>query len=250
MNTGNNVFVTLIVAIFTVGCTGLQAQQPYEIYSGDPIVEAFRDVAIASVSDAVEQVTGESGVMNYDMRPVVGRAVVGRATTTLFKKLPSSADPSESNLSHVLEMIDNADVGEVGVIVVEDGLNATGIGGLMATGAVSRNMGGMIIDGGVRDVDEITGLGLPVFGRSYTPTTAVGRYTTVSHDEPVHCAGVTVRPGDIIVGGIDGVVVVPQQHAAQVLKVAQEIDEREAAMVPYILELKSIKKAVEQFNRL
>jgi len=161
-----------------------------------------------------------------------------------------SEGPEKATLFHALEMIDNAEPGEVGVIVVEDGLNIAGIGGLMATGAKSRNMAGMIIDGGVRDVDEITRLGLTVFGRSYTPATGVGRYVSVSFDEPVPCGGVTVKPGDIIVGGTDGVVCVPKEHAAEVLKAAQEIDVTEGNMVPVIKRLKSIQKAVQEFNRI
>ncbi|MHC4736855.1 MAG: RraA family protein, partial [Planctomycetota bacterium] len=66
----------------------------------------------------------------------------------------------------------------------------------------------------------------------------------------VQCAGVTVDPDDIIVAGSDGVVVVPREKAAEILGIAQKIDEKEAKMVPMINELKSILKAVEKFKRL
>jgi regulator of RNase E activity RraA len=78
----------------------------------------------------------------------------------------------------------------------------------------------------------------------------VGRYVSVGKDMPVQCAGVTVNPGDIIVGGTDGVVVVPREHAADVLEIARNIDEQERKMVPMIKELKSILRAVERFKRL
>ena len=66
----------------------------------------------------------------------------------------------------------------------------------------------------------------------------------------VECAGVTVRPGDIIVAGEDGVVRVPQEKAEEVLKKAQEIDEREGRMVPAIKRFKSLQKPIQIFNRI
>jgi regulator of RNase E activity RraA len=111
-------------------------------------------------------------------------------------------------------------------------------------------MAGVVIDGGVRDVAELRVLGLPVYARGVVPSTTVGRYASVARDIPVTCAGVTVRPGDIIVAGEDGVVVVPADKAEQVLKRAQEIDAREAKMVPLIKQYKSLRKVVELFNRI
>jgi regulator of RNase E activity RraA len=72
----------------------------------------------------------------------------------------------------------------------------------------------------------------------------------VARNVPVQCAGVAVRPGDIIVAGEDGVVVVPRERAAEVLKRAQEIDVRETKMVPLIKQYKSLRKVVEMFNRI
>jgi 4-hydroxy-4-methyl-2-oxoglutarate aldolase len=111
-------------------------------------------------------------------------------------------------------------------------------------------MAGMILDGGVRDLEEIRGLGLPVFARSVTPATAVGRYASAAKDIPVQCAGVTIKPGDIIVAGEDGVVAVPAELAEAVLKKSQEIDNRESKMVPFINKFKSLSKAIAEFDRI
>jgi regulator of RNase E activity RraA len=147
-------------------------------------------------------------------------------------------------------MIDNAKPGEVGVIVIENGLDVAALGGLMATDAQTRGMAGMVLDGGVRDVGEIRALGLPVYARSVIPSTTVGRFASVANHIPVECAGVTVKPGDIIVADEDGVVAVPQERAAEVLKRAQEIDARERKMVPLIKQYKSLQKVVAMFNRI
>ena len=78
----------------------------------------------------------------------------------------------------------------------------------------------------------------------------MGRYASVAKQIEVNCAGVAIKPGDIIVAGEDGVVAVPQEKAAAVLKRAQEIDERESQMVPLIKQHKSLQKVVEIFNRI
>jgi regulator of RNase E activity RraA len=147
-------------------------------------------------------------------------------------------------------MIDTARPGEVGVIVVEGSLDVAALGGLMGTTAKARGMVGVVIDGSVRDVAELRALPLPVYARGVVPSSSVGRYASVARDVPVTCAGVTVRPGDIIVAGEDGVVVVPADKAEQVLKRAQEIDARETKMVPLIKQYKSLQKVVEMFNRI
>lgn len=216
----------------------------------EPLVAGFRGTTVASVADAVDQVVGKRGFLESDFRPVVEGVVVGRARTALVR--PASADKATPQLAtkHSVEMIDNAEAGEVGVIVMENGLNVAAIGGLMATAAKARDMAGMVIDGGVRDVAEMRRLGLPVYARSVSPATAVGRYASVSRDEPVWCGGVLIHPGDIIVASEDGVVAVPKEKAEAVLKLAIEIDERESKMVPLIQQLRSLGAAIAKFNRI
>jgi regulator of RNase E activity RraA len=212
------------------------------------LIEGFQKTTVASVADAVDQVTGQRGFMYHDMRPLFKAKVVGPAVTALLR--PSLKASAAAGPSHSLLAIDEADPGSMVVIVVEEGLDISGIGGLMATACKVRELAGAVIDGAARDVDEIEALGFPVFSRSITSATSVGRYVSVGKNIPVQCAGVTVNPDDIIVGGTDGVVVVPRAQAAQVLDIAQKIDEKEAQMVPMIKELKSILKAVEKFKRL
>lgn len=218
--------------------------------SEQAMLAGFQNVALASVSDAVDTVTGKAGFMRHDMRPVVGGRFAGRAVTALLKPAPPEKATPQLAVKHAVEMIDQALPGEVGVIVVENGLDTAGIGGLMGTAAKARDMAGIVVDGGVRDVSELRALGLPVYGRSITPATAVRRYASVAANIPVECAGVTVSPGDIIVAGEDGVVRVPKEKAEEVLKTAEEIEARESKMVPLIQKLKSLQRALEVFNRI
>jgi regulator of RNase E activity RraA len=216
----------------------------------DPILAGFRQTTVASVADAVDQIVGRRGFLAHDMRPRVPGRIVGRAVTALMRPAtPEQATPALS-ARHSVGMIDNARPGEVGVIVIENGLDVAGLGGLMATAATARGMAGVIIDGGVRDLAEVRALNLPVYARSVVPSTSVGRYATVANQIPVNCAGVTIRPGDVIVAGEDGVVAVPREKAADVLQRAREIDERESRMVPLIRQYKALGKAIEMFNRI
>lgn len=232
------------VVLIVLACSTQQAS------TEDPIVSGFKKTTVASVADAVDQITGERGFMSHDMRPRVAGVVVGRAITALVRPAPPEKATPPLAVKHSVEMIDNSKEGEVGVIVMEDGLDVAAIGGLMGTAAKARGMAGMILDGGVRDLAELRELGLPVYARSISPATAVSRYASVEKMTPVKCAGVTVKPGDIIVAGEDGVVRVPREKEAEILKRAQEIDERETKMVPLIKEHRSLQKVIELFNRI
>lgn len=243
--------VTLVVVVVLAAPVSVrQAAAPAAVVPADPLVAGFSKSTVASVSDAVDQVVGRRGYLSHDVRPFVPGRFVGRAATALVKPAsPEQATPALA-VRHSVEMIDAASAGDVGVIVMEGSLDVAAIGGLMGTAAKARGMAGMVLDGAVRDIAELRALELPVYARSASPATAVGRYASVSKQVPVECAGVTVAPGDIIVAGEDGVVVVPKDRAAEVLKRAQEIDERETKMVPFIKEYRSLQKAIEVFNRI
>jgi regulator of RNase E activity RraA len=216
----------------------------------DALVAGFKATYPASVSDAVELVTGQSGTMRHDMKLVTGKPMVGRAVTSLAKPAPPEAATPALATRHSVEMIDAAQPGEVGVIVMEGTLDIAAMGNLMGTAATVRGMAGMVLDGAIRDIWDIRRMGLTVYARSSTPRTAVGHYATVAKNVPVECAGVTVRPGDIVVADEDGVVIVPQERAEEVLKKAKEIDDRERGMFPFIKEHKSLQKAIELFGRI
>ena len=242
---------TLAVSVAVVSLAGIIACQPDKrILEEDPLIAGFRRSTVASVADAVDQITGKRGFLAHDMRPRTPGRIVGRATTVYLE--PASPENSTPVLSTKLStrMIDESKPGDVGVIVIKDGIDVAGIGGLMSTAAVARQMAGVIVDGGVRDLAEIRAMGLPVYGRSVVPSSTISRFAGVKYNEPVECAGVLIKPGDIIVGDEDGVVSVPAERAKEVLQRSMEIDERETKMVPYIKQFKALSKAVEVFNRI
>jgi regulator of RNase E activity RraA len=218
--------------------------------SEQQLLDGFRKSTVASVADAVDQIVGERGFMSHDMRPRIAGQVVGRAITAVLRQTTPDKATAALSAKHSVEMIDNSKPGEVGIIVVENGLDVAGLGGLMGTTAKVRGMAGVVIDGGARDLAELRALNLPTYSRSVVPSSSVGRWASVGNNVPVVCAGVRVKPGDIIVAGEDGVVRVPAERAAEVLKRSQEIDERETKMVPMIKQHKALSKVVQIFNRI
>jgi 4-hydroxy-4-methyl-2-oxoglutarate aldolase len=240
--------IALLVCAAAAAAVLFAAQGPES--PGDPLVAGFKSTYPASVSDAVELVTGKNGTMRYDMKLMTGANMVGRAVTALARPAPADQATTALATKHSVEMIDAAKPGEIGVIVMEGSLDIAAMGNLMATAAVERGMAGMVLDGAIRDLWDVRRMGLTVYARSKSPRTAVGHYATVAKNVPVECAGVTVRPGDIIVADEDGVVVVPQDRAAEVLKRAQAIDQQESGMFPFVREFKSLSKAIAKFNRI
>jgi regulator of RNase E activity RraA len=211
------------------------------------LLDGFRHVEAASVSDALEQITGKKMYMSHHMRPIFPTKFAGYAVTVLLKKEPNH-DPNA--LSGMLDTIDHGGPNSIYVMVVEDGADIAGMGGLMGTAMSSRNFSGAVIDGGVRDVAYLTKIGFPVYALGIVPSTSVSHYRFAGANIPVTCDGVPVNAADIIVADTDGVVVVPRTSAAQVLKLAQDMDFKEHSMYATIEKLKSIQEAVKKFGRL
>jgi 4-hydroxy-4-methyl-2-oxoglutarate aldolase len=211
-------------------------------------VNGFRDVAAASVADAVDRVVGRRGFMSSRIKAAFPARVAGPATTVLEGPSAGSGPPV-----HALEAIDQSSEGTVVVIATEDPSAAEDVavwGGLMTTAASARGLSGAVLDAGVRDVAESRDIGFPIFSRSVVTSTTVGRYETLARDLPVICGGVLVRPGDIVVGDEDGVVVVPAEHASDVLSAARDIEEAEKQMAEEIKRQRSIIRALQRFGRI
>jgi 4-hydroxy-4-methyl-2-oxoglutarate aldolase len=218
-------------------------------YTPEQIIAAFRapTSSTGNVADAVDEATGQRGFMSHDMKPIFRSKVVGRAATALLRPVLKNDDRKYPN--YHLQILDEAEPGSVLVYVLEDGLDVAGMGNLMATTAKVRGLAGAVIDGAARDIEEVTRIGFPIFSRSISPATSVGRYVSVAKQIPVKCAGVWVKPGDYIVGDADGVVAVPQEVAACVVALLAQYDRKESAMIPIIEETKSMLKALEIYNR-
>ena len=216
--------------------------------SGDPLIEGFRGVEVASVSDAMEQLYGQRSYMSHEMRALNVTKFAGPAVTVMLKKEEHKEGATASQ--GMLDAIDSAPPGSVYVMVLENGSDYAGIGGLMATAMKYRGFAGAVIDGSVRDTPQIRKLQFPVFSRGVVPSTTINHYRFAGVNVPVTCAGVRVTAGDIITADEDGVAVVPKARAQEVLKKAQDLDDTEHRMIPFIEKFRSIKEAVAKFGRI
>jgi regulator of RNase E activity RraA len=218
-------------------------------YESDParMLEAYRHVEAASVSDAEEQLLHEKHYMSHKMQSLFPTKFAGTALTVLLKK-EENKDPNA--LGGMLSAIDSGGPGSVYVMKVEDGEDIAGMGGLMGTAMFARGFAGAVIDGGVRDLPQLKKIGFPVYATGPVPSTSVGHYRFGGMNIPLEVGGTQVSAGDIIVADQDGVVVVPRAHAVEVLLLAQKLDFSEHSMYPYIEKFHSIVDAVKQFGRI
>jgi 4-hydroxy-4-methyl-2-oxoglutarate aldolase len=173
-------------------------------------------LTVAAIADALDRLGHRDQVMHSGMRPVVpGATILGPAFTIQALAQPTeSGEPYERELAAV-----DAIPSEAVVVFNAGGVSEAGIWGeLLSTRALARGAIGAVIDGAVRDVAGIGRLGFPLFATAVHAADSYGRAEVVSFGEPIVCAGVAVRRGDLVAADLDGVVVIPAEVADQSLR--------------------------------
>ena len=180
------------------------------IVRADPAaVERLSHFGVATVHEAM----GRVGLMKDYMKGIyTGAHVCGTAVTVLLQ-------PGDNWMMHVVaEQIQPGDV----VVAACTTDNFDGFfGDLLATSFQARGAMGLIIDGGVRDVDELEKMGFPVFSRAINAKGTI-KATLGSVNIDVICAGALVKPGDVVIADVDGIVVVPAARAQEVADAAEK----------------------------
>jgi 4-hydroxy-4-methyl-2-oxoglutarate aldolase len=178
--------------------------------SADPaLVERLRGVAglSSAFSDELDALGIRTAVPASELPPLrEADVVVGRALTLRY--LPMRTVVGESRLAH-LTVCEVAQPGDVLVISSPRGSRESVMGGKAAAATVAAGVVGIVVDGAVRDLDEIEPTGLAAWARVRTPITGRGRLDAVEINGAIEIGGVAVQPGDIVVADRSGVVFVP-----------------------------------------
>ena len=186
----------------------------------DKIVNCFRGLASSNLADAM----GRFNFMDPGMRSRAGLPLYGRAVTVLCR-------PADNLMVH--KALQVAEPGDIVVVSTCGNTTSAVFGELMCHTAAAKKLGGIIVDGAIRDVDGITKLGLPAYSRVVCPG-GCDKDGPGEINVPVACGNTVVMPGDIIVGDDDGIAVVPRDHAEEVLTLVDGLMSREKKRIAEI----------------
>ena len=198
----------------------------------EKIIADFYKLDTSTISDALDK----AGLIGqcFGIKAIIPQwKIAGRAFTVKY-------GPVDVNKGTVGDYIDDVKPGDVIVLDNQGRLDCTVWGDILTGVAKRRGIMGTVIDGVCRDTNRSLELDYPVFSANRYMRTGKDRVQVDSVGGPVSLAHVRVRPGDIIVGDADGVVVIPQELETKILAIAQEIEASEGR----------IREAVEQGMRL
>jgi regulator of RNase E activity RraA len=211
------------------------------------VLEGFRELLkVYSPSCVVSDVQERAGVMRSYIKPIDNASrFAGNALTVRLEP------------GNQVDCLDALAVAREGDVIVVDaaGETETSIwGGLMAGLCQMKGVVGAVVDGGIRDTDEIRDLGFPIAAKAVVPrgthTITSGRMEPIEINVPIQCAGVVVKPGDIIIGDEVGVTVIPLEDAEEILAKAQQQAAQEEATRAAIRAGKTVDVLLAEFGRL
>lgn len=209
----------------------------------DDLLARLAKLDTCAVSDALDRL-GLRGA-TFGVRPLWScPRIVGRAVTVKIK--PAGLEKPKQHLG--TPAIQAARPGDV--IVIDSGgrPDVSAWGGLLSLASQTKGLSGVVIDGACRDIDESREVGFPVFARAVVPMTARGRVVQDSFNQEIQCAGVQVRPGDLVIADGSGVVFIAREKEQEVIKEAEAVAQQEARMAEGIRQGLSVVEVLEKLG--
>lgn len=189
------------------------------------ILAGFRTLGdlTGTVSDAMDQCGIAGAVPGSTLKPTdPGARIVGQAVTVLNRRAEHPLAAAVARKVSGLREIEAHNLAEPGdVLVIEGVAGCSSLGGISASVGKRQGEAGAVVDGGVRDIDHSRAIGFPIWSSSVSPITGKWRIETIAVNVAVVVAGISVRPGDLVIADEVGVCFVPFDRAAEVLAVAQ-----------------------------
>lgn len=189
-------------------------------------IEILKKMATTNLADALDKVGIRGAVIGirpmYDCPKIAGKAVTIKITAAGVVK-------SRHHLG--VRAINAAEPGDIIIIDNRGDLYNNCWGEILAMGAKMKGVAGVVVDGAARDIDACKEFGFPVYARGTVPITARGRIMEESFNEVIRIGDIQVRPGDIVMADINGVVIIPLEKFDEVLEAAIQIQQKEDAMV-------------------
>ena len=210
------------------------------------ILQRLRNIATPTLANALDDI-GFNGVMN-NLHPVgLDMKIVGRAVTVQEVTGPyGSFSTEEFKVGH---MIDAASPGDV-IVVANNGAQVSTWGGMASYSAKLKGIAGLVVDGGVRDREEIVEFSFPTFSKHMVPTPGKTRIKVLSINETIICAGVRVRHGDIIVGDGTGVLCLPIEHVEKITEDAEKFTTDDKKAMQEMENGLTFREALKKFSKI
>ncbi len=209
----------------------------------EPYRKRLEKLSTTNLSDALDKIGLRGAVIG--IRPLFGMPkVIGQAVT--IKITAAGMVKSKRHLG--IDAIATAAPGDVIAIDNHGDLFNNCWGEILSCAAKKKGILGVVIDGAARDIDVCQEIGFPVFARGVVPITARGRIMQEDFNCVIRLGDVQVRPGDILVGDINGLVVIPPEKAEEVISSAESIYEKEEQMKADILKGMDILEVDSKYN--
>ncbi len=213
-----------------------------------PLIERLAAIPYTgAVTDIMDEMGYRHQTLPHSIQSLVpGQTLAGRAMT--LRGEPSQIDDPDIVFPPFLKMLGEIRPGDVLTNQANDSVSAH-LGELSSETAKFRGARGAVIDGGARDTEYMVRLGFPVFARYRTPADIRGRWQLVDWNVPIVIGSVSIAPGDLVLGDRDGVIIIPQTIAEEVVTKAEGVVKTENLVRAAILKGVLPLEAYQRFGR-